>query len=55
MLGVRKGMSDENTLSGKQKVAAARDARLKASLKANMARRKAQAKVRKGPKTETNE
>lgn len=44
-------MSRNETPSSKEKAAADREDRLKAALKANMARRKAQARARTGPMT----
>ncbi len=47
-------MSDRNEKNTKGPVAKTREDRLKAALKANLARRKAQARARSGP-TKTNE
>lgn len=48
-LGYGKGMESKKTPSGKAKSAQSREDRLKAALKANMGRRKAQAKARSTP------
>jgi len=47
-------MNKKSTAPSKGNQAEDRSDRLKAALKANMARRKAQAKARKAPKTDTN-
>ena len=48
-------MSDKDTKRKADKTATTREDRLKAALKANMAKRKAQARARRAPETEKKE
>ena len=50
--GVQKGMADKNTPRSAKKQAEIREDRLKAALKVNLARRKAQARARSGDQAE---
>jgi hypothetical protein len=51
MAGVQRVMTGRNTPGARGKTTTPRDDRLKAALKANMARRKAQTRARKAPET----